>query len=408
MSHVPRVSVVIPSYNHGPYLPAAIESVLAQTYRDFELVIVDDGSADDSLRIAEGYAARHPERVRVHTHPGGANRGISETVNLAYSLTRGEFWMGVPSDDVLYPDKVARQVEYLDAHPGVGWVYSYGDWMDEAGRPLPEKGRFGTDVTRAARPLQLLIERNLIPGMTVLMRRSCTERVGLHEPALIYSDWEFWLRMLAQCRAGFVARPLISCRVHSYNTSGGVGVRENMRRGREVLRSVRGKAAGIGGELDEPRTRALLDLQLAFHSFCLGDEGEAAGELRAAFDADPSLGGDPGFFAAWLRRRVFEVYHNYPAAAPEAGFAAWVAANLPAAAGRGLGRRAAAAALASAALSARATNPRAGLRPALQCFATDPGWLADASLRFAALEGLLGAGLAGRVRRLKSHLHGRA
>ena len=106
MSHEPRVSVCIPSYNHAPYLPAAIESVLGQTFADFELVIVDDGSTDNSLEVAETYAARHPSKVRVHTHPGRLNRGISETVNLAYRLTRGEFWMGVPSDDVLHPDKL--------------------------------------------------------------------------------------------------------------------------------------------------------------------------------------------------------------------------------------------------------------------------------------------------------------
>jgi glycosyltransferase involved in cell wall biosynthesis len=405
---MPRVSVCIPSYNHAPYLPAAIESVLAQTFTDFELVVVDDGSTDDSLRIAEGYAARHPEKVRVHTHPGGANRGISETVNLAYSLTRGEFWMGLPSDDVLHPDKLARQVAFLDAHPSVGWVYSYGDWMDEAGRPLPGKGRFGSDVTRARCPLHLLIEQNRVPGMTVLMRRSCTERVGLHEPALVYSDWEFWLRMLAQCRAAFIPRPLIRCRVHSYNTSGGIGPRENMRRGREVMRSIRGKAAGIGGDLNEPRTLALLDLQLAYYSFCLGEERDAAGRLREVFADDPGLARDPSFFARWLRRKVFELYHAFPAGSPETGFAAWVAANVPPSAGRNLQRRAAAASLAAEALAARAANPRAGLRPALGCFVKDPGWLSDASLRLAALEGLLGAGLVGRVRRLKSHLHGRA
>jgi glycosyltransferase involved in cell wall biosynthesis len=383
--------------------------VLAQTYEDLEIVIVDDGSSDNSLEIAQNYASRHPARIRVFTHPGHSNKGISATVNLAYRLTRGEFWMGLPSDDVLYPDKLARQVAYLDAHPEVGWVYSYGDWMDEEGQPLPEKGRFGADVTCEARPLHLLIERNWIPGMSVLMRRSCSERVGLHELVLVYGDWEFWLRMLAQCRAAFIPRPLIRCRVHAYNTSGdGVGARENMRRGREVMRSIRGKAARIGGELNEPRTLALLDLQLAFYSFCLGDAAEAVVSLHDVFADDPVMAREPSFFARWLRRKVFEIYHSFPAGAPETGFAAWVAENLPPVAGAGLRRRAAAAHLANEALAARAAHPGAGLRPALACFVKDPGWLADASLRLAALEGLLGSALVGHVRRLKSQLHGRA
>src|SRR6476660_5130840 len=123
----PRVSVCIPSYNHAPYLAEAIDSVLAQTYRDFEIVLVDDGSTDDSLEIAQGYAARFPDVVRVLTHANHANLGISETVNLAYQESRGEFWSGLPSDDMLYPDKLERQVAFLDAHPNIGWLYSHAE-----------------------------------------------------------------------------------------------------------------------------------------------------------------------------------------------------------------------------------------------------------------------------------------
>jgi Glycosyl transferase family 2 len=409
MSQEPRVSVCIPSYNHAPYLPAAIESVLGQTFADFELVIVDDGSTDNSLEVAESYAARHPSKVRVHTHPGGLNRGISETVNLAYRLTRGEFWMGVPSDDVLHPDKLEQQVAFLDAHREAGWVYSYAELMDEGGRVRPEMGLFGTDMTAAPRPLHLLIERNLVPGMTVLMRRSCTERVGLHEPGMAYSDWEFWLRMTARCRPAFIARPLVTCRLHGANASGvGVGARENLRRGREVADSVRGKAEGIGGELAEPRSLALLDLQLAYYSFCLGEEPPAARWLGSAFADDPALALDPPFFAGWLRRKVFEIYHAFPAGAPEHGFARWVAASLPPEAGKGLARRAHAAGRAASALQERAARPRAGLRSALGCFAKDPAWLSDKSLRAVALEAVLGADFVGRARRLKSLIRGRA
>ena len=80
---MPTVSICIPSYNHAPYLPAAIESALGQTYRDLEVVIVDDGSTDDSLEIARAYERREPERVRVLTHPGHVNRGTAATANLA-------------------------------------------------------------------------------------------------------------------------------------------------------------------------------------------------------------------------------------------------------------------------------------------------------------------------------------
>src|SRR2546423_1388004 len=143
MPNEPRASVIIPSYNHAQYLPTAIESVLGQTYRDFEVVIVDDGSTDGSLEVARSYAERHPSKVRVFTHPGHANCGISETVNYAFSLSRGEFLSGLPSDDMLYPDKLGRQVAYLDERPEAGWVYSYADYVDDASRPLTHLGLFG-------------------------------------------------------------------------------------------------------------------------------------------------------------------------------------------------------------------------------------------------------------------------
>ena len=81
MSYNPRVSVVLASYNHAKYLPAAIDSVLGQTFQDFEVVVVDDESTDDSLQIAEAYATRFPEKVRVFTHPGHSNKVRSATVN---------------------------------------------------------------------------------------------------------------------------------------------------------------------------------------------------------------------------------------------------------------------------------------------------------------------------------------
>src|SRR6266480_4353884 len=108
----PLASVVMLSYNHAPYLPAAIESVLTQTVGDLELVVGDDGSTDGSLEIARRYERADP-RVRVVTHPGHVNRGIGATVNLVRSMTSGRYQLGLPSDDVLYPDALELGVEFL-------------------------------------------------------------------------------------------------------------------------------------------------------------------------------------------------------------------------------------------------------------------------------------------------------
>jgi len=124
MTCKPKVSICIPSYNHARFLPAAIESALAQTHKNIEIVIVDDGSTDNSLKIAGSYASKYPSIVFLHTHPGHCNRGISATMNLAAQKSTGEYWSTIGSDDVLYSNKTERQVAYLDKHPNVAWVYS--------------------------------------------------------------------------------------------------------------------------------------------------------------------------------------------------------------------------------------------------------------------------------------------
>src|SRR5205823_14166180 len=99
---------------------------------------------DDSLEIARAYARREPQRVRVLTHPGHANRGLSETGNLAYQHARGSFWSGLCSDDVLHLDRVARLMAKLRRRPELDLVYSYARYIDQGGSPLPERGLFGT------------------------------------------------------------------------------------------------------------------------------------------------------------------------------------------------------------------------------------------------------------------------
>ena len=220
MNEESLVSICIPSYNHAQFLPYCIESVLSQTYPNIEIIIIDDGSKDNSLEIARGYAAKYSNKIRVHTHPNRENRGISNTVNLGFNASKGKYWCGLPSDDALCEDKIEKQVAYLEANPEIGFVYSYGDYIDIRGEKLP--GRFGKDITKESDPLQTLLVENLIPGMTVLARRDAMEQVGLHDPDLIYSDWDFWIRFFTLYKGGFIPESLVEYRVHNYNTSLGV------------------------------------------------------------------------------------------------------------------------------------------------------------------------------------------
>jgi glycosyltransferase involved in cell wall biosynthesis len=131
MAAAPKVSVFIPIYNRERYLCVAVNSVLAQTFTDFELLLVDDGSTDGSLALIERYAARDP-RVRVEA--SGANLGIPRTRNRGLDLARGEYIALLDSDDYAYPGRLENQVRFLDAHCDHVQVGSWGSFMDEQGR----------------------------------------------------------------------------------------------------------------------------------------------------------------------------------------------------------------------------------------------------------------------------------
>ncbi len=131
MAGVPKVSVFIPVYNRERYLCVAVNSILAQTFTDFELLLVDDGSTDGSLALLERYAVRD-SRVRVEAN--GANLGIPRTRNRGLELARGEYIALLDSDDYAYPGRLEAQVRFLDAHPDHVQVGSWGAFMDDAGR----------------------------------------------------------------------------------------------------------------------------------------------------------------------------------------------------------------------------------------------------------------------------------
>lgn len=278
----PKVTIWIPSYNHEQYLPLAIESALAQTYPNIEILIVDDGSTDGSLAIAENYATLYPSKIKVFSHLNNKNLGISATVNECFRRSVGYYCSGLPSDDRLLPDKIERQVLFLQSHPDVAWVYSPAYYIDNQGKRVP--GVFGEDFTNCRYPLEKLIAGNCIPGMTVLARRDCLERVGLHNENLVYSDWEFWVRLAALYKVGFISTPTVEYRIHNYNTSIGIDNKQNLRRCLEVLQVLQQNGHRYGGDLDKQRLQVLIICQQIRILFYLGEEEEASKLLGVFFE----------------------------------------------------------------------------------------------------------------------------
>jgi glycosyltransferase involved in cell wall biosynthesis len=301
LARAPLVSVCVPSFNHARFLPAAIESVLAQTYPRIELVIVDDGSADGSLEIAQNYALRYPERVKVFVHDGHARRGISATANLAFEKSSGDYWCGLSSDDAFVADKVERQVSFLEQHPDIGMVYGRGTVIDDCGRVLGPG--FVIDLSRERDPLPRLLQENCIWGQTAMIRRECFDKVGLHDGHLMYSDWELWIRIAAHYKIAFLAGVMTYYRIHPGNSSIGLPPEVQLERHLEVMKTLEQKAPGAGGGLARPFIRALIELQLAYLYFCARDQGAADRAIKAAVEIDPAILGNIRFLTRWLRHR---------------------------------------------------------------------------------------------------------
>lgn len=187
---IPRVSVVMPVFNTDRYVAAAIESILSQTFDDFELVIIDDGSTDDSLRIIKKYAERD-QRIRFFSRE---NRGLSRTRNelLAHSL--GEYIAPMDSDDIALPDRLKLQVEALGDLPDVVCIGGAYQIMDDAGRLLVKY--FAMPETDAEIQKLQLAGHCALHQPCVMFRRSMALMVGGYDESLRYcEDFDLWLRL---------------------------------------------------------------------------------------------------------------------------------------------------------------------------------------------------------------------
>lgn len=210
-----RTSVIISSFNYAEYLLASIESALAQIDRDFELLIVDDGSTDDSVATARAYS---DPRIRVIIQP---HRGIGAARNAGMRASRGRYIAFLDADDVWAPDKLAAQCEVLDRRPDIGLVYTRFGVIDAAGCVQSEGRSFF-----AARPsgaiLRQLLEGNVIgTASTICLRRDLVEnhKIFFDDTQTHAEDWHFYLRIAARTCIHYMPRTLAYHRTHSRNAS---------------------------------------------------------------------------------------------------------------------------------------------------------------------------------------------
>lgn len=181
----PQVSVIIPTYNRSQYITQALESVLGQSFRDYEMVVIDDGSTDNTQEVLKKFEGK----IRSIRQD---NQGISKTRNRGISETNGAYIAFLDSDDYWAPDKLAEQVKILDSHPKVGIVYGRMPIINERGEKIGMKpaGISGKNFK------ELLEVWGDIPTSTVMARRECFDKVGLFDsPLEPMEDIDMWIRI---------------------------------------------------------------------------------------------------------------------------------------------------------------------------------------------------------------------
>lgn len=208
------VSVIMPVYGGERFVAEAIASVLAQSYPSLELVVVNDGSPDDSAREIARFLP-HP-KIRYIEQKNG---GVANARNAGIAVARGSMLALLDQDDLWLPDKLQRQVAYLHANPEVGMVHSRVGCIDAAGAARSCEGAIQV-YPFTGQCAGRLFAGNAIAPLTVLMRRSCVEEVGVFDQQFAPADdWHLWLRIARRYSLGFLDTITAKYRFHDANVS---------------------------------------------------------------------------------------------------------------------------------------------------------------------------------------------
>jgi glycosyltransferase involved in cell wall biosynthesis len=188
------VSVIIPTHDRAALVQQSVESVLSQTYENVEIVVVDDGSADDTSTILE------PLKDRI-TYVFQENRGRSAARNSGVSLSRGEFLIFLDSDDLLLPAAVETQFGYLRDHPDVDIIFGDASFLTDDGS-LHSMYTCSAELENADRQsfLSSLLQKNRFPPVTAMARRAALEAAPFDEGLDALEDWDLWLRLALRGR----------------------------------------------------------------------------------------------------------------------------------------------------------------------------------------------------------------
>lgn len=225
ISENPLVSVIIPCYNHERYIRQCIQSVLNQTYSNIQLIVLDDGSKDNSFAIIEEMSKQHGFFAEKHV-----NRGLSATLNKGIkNYAKGKYICIVASDDYWEETKVAKQVTFYQDRDNLGFIFGrthivndFGDIIDKDITKRQYFDAFSEQLGSSYEPkcdFNILLKGNYIPALTVMLKKSVFDTVGYFDESMRIEDWDMWLRIAFSFPFEFMDDYLGFYRIHETNVT---------------------------------------------------------------------------------------------------------------------------------------------------------------------------------------------
>jgi glycosyltransferase involved in cell wall biosynthesis len=217
-TRMPRLSVTVLNYNYGRFLSHCLESILSQSYTDFELIVIDDCSTDDSLRVIEPYLKDPRVRLISHSENAGFVRSLIEGVE----ASSAPYLTVVSADDlILSPTALERQMCLLESHPATSFCYTAWTYMNMDARPIGDVSPFSEDhVWSGEREFREFCTRFYVLHTGTVIRRSAYEAVGGYDASIRYTlDNTLWAQLCSAGDVAYVAQPLYGYRTHGANMS---------------------------------------------------------------------------------------------------------------------------------------------------------------------------------------------
>jgi glycosyltransferase involved in cell wall biosynthesis len=207
---MPRVSVIIPVYNGAKFIAVTLDSILTQTFQDFEVIVIDDGSTDNTAELVSRY--RSPVKLIRN-----GRMGKSASRNTGIRAAKGQLIAFVDADDLWMPQKLEVQIQHLDCHPNLKWSYSNCCIFEDNPNNVIEIAIKNADKSYSGDVLRPLLIRDFVPSPTPIVFRDVFDEVGYFDETFLRhqpEDWDMWLRIAARYPVGLIDEPLALLRKH--------------------------------------------------------------------------------------------------------------------------------------------------------------------------------------------------